>query len=255
MMNGIKLWSAEERLGIQGWDFTPLAGRMAEEETGWSYRDAVLALMRKHPEAVLLDMGTGGGEFLLSLNPPPGRTYATEGYPPNYELCARLLPAYGIQVLPAGEDDELPFPDESFDLVFNRHESYSAREVRRVLKPGGVFVTQQVGGHNNRELAALLLGEAAPPHDAAFSLTPCVRALEAEGLICTAAEEEFPALRFYDIGALVRFARVIEWEFPGFTVERCFEPLCRLQRDLERQGFIESREHRFFIQAHKPPAE
>lgn len=255
MMKWKKLWSAEERLGIQGWDFSPLAGRMTEEETEWSYRDAVLDLMRKRPEAVLLDMGTGGGEFLLSLNPPPGRTYATEGYAPNYELCARRLPAYGIQVLQAGENDELPFKDNSFDLVLNRHESYSASEVRRVLKPGGVFVTQQVGGYNNRELAAFLLGEDAPLPDAAFTLDPCVLALEKEGLICTAAAEAFPALRFYDIGALVRFAVVIEWEFPGFTVEKCFEPLCRLQRELERQGFAESREHRFFIQAHKPPAE
>ena len=34
----------------------------------------------------LLDMDTGGGEFLLSLGHPFERTAATEGYPPNVEL-------------------------------------------------------------------------------------------------------------------------------------------------------------------------
>ncbi|PRR79867.1 hypothetical protein CLLI_06000 [Clostridium liquoris] len=31
-------------------------------------------------DKVMLDMGTGGGEFLLSLNPYRGKTYATEAY-------------------------------------------------------------------------------------------------------------------------------------------------------------------------------
>jgi len=37
----------------------------------------------------LLDMATGGGEFLSSLVPLPPRTVATEGYPPNLEVARR----------------------------------------------------------------------------------------------------------------------------------------------------------------------
>ena len=42
------------------------------------------------------------------------------------------------------EDKPLPFADNSFDLVLNRHDSYDVNEVRRVLKPGGYFITQDV---------------------------------------------------------------------------------------------------------------
>ncbi|MNJ78400.1 hypothetical protein D3C77_761450 [compost metagenome] len=36
--------------------------------------------------------------------------------------------------------------------MINRHEAYSVQELNRILKPGGLFITQQVGGQNNRGL-------------------------------------------------------------------------------------------------------
>ena len=49
----------------------------------------------------------------------------------------------------------LPFEDSSFSLVVSRHESYVASEVARVLRPGGLFLTQQLGGDSNGFRAAL----------------------------------------------------------------------------------------------------
>lgn len=43
---------------------------------------------------------------------------------------------------------------------------------------------------------------------------------------------------FYDVGALVYFAKIIEWEFPGFSVDACFGNLCKLQKELDANGFI-----------------
>lgn len=43
-------------------------------------------------------------------------------------------------------EDVLPYEDESMDIIINRHESYDIYEVYRVLKKGGIFITQQVGG-------------------------------------------------------------------------------------------------------------
>ena len=37
------------------------------------------------------------------------------------------------------------YGDSSFDLVINRHEIFGAKEVFRALKPGGLFLTHQVG--------------------------------------------------------------------------------------------------------------
>ncbi|WP_246061505.1 class I SAM-dependent methyltransferase [Paenibacillus oralis] len=245
-----KRWQVEEAKGFRGWDFSYLTGRMAEEELPWDYETSVKSLM--DGDTVMLDMGTGGGEFLLSLSPPPGRTYATESYPPNYELCRAKLLAYGIEVKFVEDDDVLPFEDGLFDLVINRHESFSPREVSRILKPGGVFVTQQVGGMNNRELSRFLLGEGAMTTPADFGLAQTAEALEKAGFMVLDRQECFPQLRFKDVGALVFFAKIIEWEFAGFSVDRCLERLLELHEAAERDGEVTSREHRFFILARKP---
>ncbi|MBU5670287.1 class I SAM-dependent methyltransferase [Paenibacillus brevis] len=243
-------WQAEEARDFQGWDFSRLSGRMVEQELPWDYREAVLEHMKDG--TTLLDMGTGGGEFLLSLSPPRGSTYATEAYLPNVELCKKKLPAYGIEVRAVEQDEELPFESGMFDMVINRHESFCIPEVWRVLKPGGLFFTQQVGGQNNRELSRFLLGEDASDTDPGFNLYNTVQELEPHGFSILKQEEYFPELTFLDIGALVQFARIIEWEFPGFTVERCYPQLMRLQNRLQKDGKITTREHRFMVIARKP---
>ncbi|WP_199618223.1 class I SAM-dependent methyltransferase [Paenibacillus alkalitolerans] len=243
------LWISEERKTFKGWDFSYLAGRASEEQLPWDYRSIVLTHMGSGKN--MLDMGTGGGEFLLSLDPPKGKTFATEGYAPNYELCKRTLPDYGIDVRQVHDDRELPFEDHFFDLIINRHEAFDAQEVFRILKPGGMFVTQQVGGQNNRELSKLLLGNDSNIIDAAFGLGSAMEEISRSGLTIVEGKEFFPILTFYDVGALVYFAKVIEWEFPGFSVDRCYDKLCFLQEQVEQQGCIQSTEHRFLIVARK----
>jgi len=101
----------------------------------------------------LLDMGAGGGEFLASLMPLPIHTCATEGYEPNVSVARTLLQPLGVKVFRYEDDDNLPFDDEEFELIINRHESYSPKEVFRLLKPGGYFITQQVGVKNDSKLS------------------------------------------------------------------------------------------------------
>ncbi|SBW08181.1 Predicted protein (fragment) [uncultured Eubacteriales bacterium] len=64
-------------------------------------------------------------------------------------------------------------------------------------------------------------------------------------------QEAFWPIKFYDVGALVWFARIIEWEFPGFAVGRCLPELYKAQQVLEERGCIEGRIHRFVIVAKK----
>ncbi len=58
-------------------------------------------------------------------------------------------------------------------------------------------------------------------------------------------------IRFFDVGALVWFARIIEWEFPSFSVESCLDQLYEAQAILEKTGVIEGGIHRFYIVARK----
>ena len=242
-------WEKEEKYSFEGWDFSHLTGRMEEEGLPWDYKATVESYMDK--TKIMMDMGTGGGEFLLSLKPSPGKTFATEGYPPNFELSKRALAPFGIEVREIKRDAKLPFEDNFFDLVINRHESYCLSEVKRVMKRGGIFITQQVGGRNNKDMAEFLLGNFSKEIDETFNLEKLLNEAEAEGLRIIKQREYFPKAYFYDVGALVYFAKIIQWEFPGFSVQRCFPKLIELQRQIEEQKKITSIEHRFFAVATK----
>jgi AcrR family transcriptional regulator/SAM-dependent methyltransferase len=241
-------WQKEADWAFKGWDFSHLDGRWQDEVLPWSY-EAILSKYIK-PKDRLLDMGTGGGEFLLSLKHDPTLTAVTEAYPPNYALCKERLEPLGIEVAKTDESDRLPFEPERFDVVINRHESFDSKEVARVLKPGGYFVTQQVGGANNRDLSMRLIENFVPPYPEQ-TRDKTVESLKASGFDVLRAEEVFTPLRFFDVGALVYFAKVIEWEFPGFSVDKAFESLLDCQREIEEKGFVEGTEHRFLIVARK----
>ena len=49
----------------------------------------------------------------------------------------------------------------------------------------------------------------------------------------------YTAIEFYDIGAFVWFARIIEWEFVGFSVDACYDRLLNMhQKLLQERGII-----------------
>src|SRR5207248_7054584 len=104
-----------------------------------------------------LDMGTGGGErFLLLRDHWPDAVTVTEEYPPNLALVQQRLEPLGVRVVEARltDVDPLPFADNEFDLILNRHSAFNSGEVGRVLARGGTFFTQQVHGHSSEDLLA-----------------------------------------------------------------------------------------------------
>ena len=240
-------WLAEEQAAhIHGWDFSHIHGRYQEEDDlPWNYGHLARQLLR--PEFKILDIDTGGGEFLFSLGHPYYLTSVTESYPPNVALCRETLVPLGIDFHEADGADPLPFPDRSFDMVLNRHGEYIPQEISRILKPGGIFITQQVGAENDRELVELLLREVPSLPFPKQYLSIAQKELEDSGLKTLEAQEAFRPIRFWDVGALVWFARIIEWEFPGFSVERCKQALFQAQDILERDGVIEGQIHRYLL--------
>lgn len=244
-------WLAEERIAhIHGWDFSHLHGRCQEEDDlPWNYEAIVRSILRLNMR--ILDMDTGGGEFLLSLGHPYALTSATEAYPPNVRLCRETLCPLGIDFREADADGPLPFPDNAFDLVLNRHGSYRAESIARVLRPGGMFITEQVGAENDRDLVQLLLPALPPKPYPEQTLAIAAEKFRKAGFDILRGEEAFRPILFYDVGALVWFARVLPWEFPGFSVESCLPQLERAQQILKKHGQIEGQIHRFLIAAQK----
>ncbi len=246
----ISAWKAEENIAhIHGWDFSHIHGRFSEFDLPWDYREIVLRCLK--PEMKLLDVDTGGGEFLLSLRHPHKNTAATEAWQPNVELCSRTLLPLGIDFREGDGSDRLPYDDESFDIIINRHGDFNPADMYRLLKAGGLFITQQVGAENDRELAELLMGE----REIAFPdqyLSKASASFREAGFEIIEEQECFTPIRFFDIGALVWFARVIPWEFPGFSVDGSIDRLMEAQRRLETTGCVEGRAHRFMLIAKKP---
>ena len=239
-------WLAEENAILTGWDFSRLDGRREESPLKWDYVKIVRDYLK--PDSLLLDMGTGGGELLLTIGHPFGLTRVTEAYPPNAELCLNRLAPLGIGVHQIFEDSDLPFEDEMFDVVINHHESFDMGEVSRIIKPGGYFITQQVGGENDRDLYGALGFENAFPN---HTLDNNAAIIEKHGFDVLFRDECFPTVRFFDAGAVVYFAKAIVWEFPGFSVENHFSRLVDIHRRIEAEGFFENMTHRFIIVARK----
>lgn len=237
-------WLVEEKKEFKGWDFSYFDGRLEEEKLPWDYRNIIGRYLNK--DSLLLDMGTGGGEFLLSLQHTYTNTSVTEGWEPNLKLCKERLEPLGITVKKVFDDNKLHFDDNIFDVVINRHEDYDAEEVKRILKDNGIFITQQVGGKNNEKLSKVLIPNFKSEY-LDFELKREVSKFKNLNFSILYKNEYFPYLKFFDVGAIVFFARIIEWEFPNFSVERCFNQLCRLEDELRKNGYIESLEHRFIL--------
>ena len=214
----------------------------------WPYRTVI----REHlgEEAALLDYDTGGGEFLLSLRHPYEKTAATEGYPPNVALCGERLLPLGIDFRACQDPGAIPFPDESFDIILNRHGSFEAGELFRLLKKGGLFITQQVGGDNDRDLVERVLPGTPKPFPHLY-LAEQLRVFRGAGFRILRGEEAYRPIQFFDVGAFVWFARVLPWEFPDFSVERCFAGLWGMQEEIQQRGRVEGTVHRYLIVAEK----
>lgn len=244
-------WRAEEQPQPQGWDFASLADRMTESRVPWDleaiYRTALASATR------VLDMGTGGGELLTSFaDALPPDTTATEGWPPNLEVARRALSPLGIQVVGYGAPDEdvdattMPFPDDRFDLVLNRHESFSPRELARVLVKGGHLVTQQVGGDEAHELEAWLGHHDELPH---VNLTTMRRDVEAAGFRVVEGDEHVGTYEFRDVAALVAYLQLVPWETPDdFTVDRYADRLLAIHRETAG-GPVRLTRKRFWMRA------
>ena len=240
---------SEEEKTFEGWDFSYLDGRWESENLPWDYKSLIKTYLKK--EYKLLDIGTGGGEFLLTLNHPYEKTSITEGYLPNYQICENKLKPLGIKVYNyVGDEKLLLINDNTFDMVINRHESYDESEVYRILKPGGMFITQQVGAYNNKHLATFF-DETHIDQFPELTLDKSVQRLIENKFTIIFSDESFPTLKFYDLGAIAYFAKIITWEFLNFNVKDNIDKFLILQDELSKTGYISSKEHRFVIVARK----
>jgi len=244
---------------VVGWDFGWLGSRLTTRPLDWNF-PSIVADRSRHV-ANLLDMSTGGGEWLAALEHRPAQTVATEGWKPNVSVAAARLRPLGIAVVwsedapdnveqsPGEMRGRLPFRAESFALVTNRHASFLATEVARVLCAGGMFLTQQVGADYGDAHHAL--GLKRPEAARAWNAAVATQQIGDAGLHIVAAREGTLITEFADVGAFAWYLRAVPWAVPNFTIDAFRPALERLDSQLRHIGSIVLRLPAFFLEATK----
>jgi hypothetical protein len=243
-----------------GWDFSWLDGRTESTPTPWDYRERAQALVAQARAAQaqaqaaqsgrLLDIDTGGGEFLAALAPLPAGTVAIESWPPNVPVARDRLHPLGVTVASDLNDLEPPF-----DLVLNRHGRLDAPALAALTRPGAILLTQQVGSRNHLELNKALSAPTPEPSTAAaadaWTLDTAVNQLTRAGFQILDAREALLPFRFLDIGAIVYQLAAIPWQIPNFNPTTYAAPLRRLDAHLTAAGGLTVHDHRFLIEARR----
>jgi ubiquinone/menaquinone biosynthesis C-methylase UbiE len=151
--NGLVIrWAA--RYDLLAWLFT--RGRERE------LRERIISLAGLGPGAAVLDIGCGTGTLAIAATRHVGASGTVHGIdasPPMIARATRKAEKAGVNaVFQLAAAEQLPYPDHRFDIVLStmmlHHlprttREQCAREIKRVLKPGGRVLAVDFGGRQH----------------------------------------------------------------------------------------------------------
>ncbi len=196
---------------FSGWSFDDVQQTPLDAGPPWDYE----ALAREHVRdgAWVLDVGTGGGEVLARIvdgAAAGAHLVATEMWDVNLAVAHERLTPLGVRVFGA-DSERLPFADDSIDVFLSRHEAFTPSDVARALRPGGVAITQQVGGSSWDELRPFFPRKTAfPDHYATYR-----QEFESAGLTVESQIHE-RRVAYAALGDVVYCLLTAPWEIPDF---------------------------------------
>jgi SAM-dependent methyltransferase len=200
--------------------------------------------------ASALDIETGGGEVLATSSRSPALLVATESWPPNVAVARDRLVPLGAHVVAVADSPTLPFVTSSFELVVSRHPVVVLwDEIARVLRPGGTYLSQQIGPGTNRELTDFMMG----PQPVGRRRSPELLRAAAEGAGLEVVVLQSCALRveFFDLAAVVYFLRKVRWTVPDFSVPKYEARLRAMHEHIRREGVFRSTAQRILLEARR----
>jgi SAM-dependent methyltransferase len=168
---------------------------------------------------------------------------AQENLPPS------LAHRFTFAVMPA---QRLAFPPASFDVALSRHAPVDAVEVARVLCPGGIFITQQVGARNTANICSIF--DCTPGGTYTSDPTQAPEALRAafiaSGLRIVAEGAYDARIWFLDVEALLFWLQALPLP-EDFSIERDWRQVDAIRSAYSTERGVETNEHRTLLVVRK----
>ena len=140
------------------WGARPVEWALSEDQQIPTYETAI-ELTQPEPGWRVLDVGCGAGAFLRLVTERGCVPYGIDASEALIAFARTRLPNADLRV---GEMEDLPWPDNSFDLVTGFNSFFFAndmvaalREAGRVAKPGAPVVIQVWGAHERCDLETM----------------------------------------------------------------------------------------------------
>jgi SAM-dependent methyltransferase len=234
----------------RGWDFSRM--RETQEPAPWDYADIARAYLA--PDSHVLDIGTGGGERFLALARSFRSGVGTDASPEMIATAQENLPPaladkIRFTVMPA---QHLTFARASFEVILNRHAPVDVAEVARVLSPGGVFITQQVGARNTANICAIFGCTPGGAYTSDPTQTPeALRASFMDAGCRVVAEGAYDVRAwFLDVESLLFWLQAVPVP-EDFSIERHWRQVDTIIGAYTTEHGIETNEHRTLLIARK----
>ena len=195
-----------------GWDFSRV--RDEREPVPWDYVEVVRRYLR--PEDRVLDIGTGGGERFLELAKGFGKGVGIDFDPEMLQAARENAGKQSASHVSFEQMDarHLHSPDGSYDVVLSRHAPTEVAEIVRVLRPGGVFITQQVGRTNTENIHSVFGFDPAVEWPEDFhDVHVRAQAFSEAGCEVVAHGEYDVGYRFLDVESLVFWLKAVPMPF------------------------------------------
>jgi hypothetical protein len=134
----------------RGWDFSQL--NALRQPVPWEYSDVAARYLQ--PADVALDIGTGGGERFRDLAGSFAHGLGIDLDPDMIQHAEHASAAPNVEFRVCSA--RLEGVASAFNVILCRHAPFELEAVAGHLKPGGYFITQQVGERNMASVKAAL---------------------------------------------------------------------------------------------------
>jgi SAM-dependent methyltransferase len=226
----------------RGWDFSNMSE--TRQPVPWEYHDVVLRYLRISDD--VLDIGTGGGERLRDLAGAFGSGLGIDVDPAMVRFAAENSAAPNLSFRVCS--DRLESIPEMFDVIISRHAPFDLGAVAAHLRPGGYFITQQVG---ERNMACVKTALGQPPEPPAIQRQPLAAS---EGLRLLAFLEYDVEYVVCDIESLVFWLNALDLDHADVNGQSALASAVTLNRilagNVDERGFV-TNEHRYLAVTQK----